>query len=1004
MPPVALEVLGGSRCVELRLAVAPRDAQNVVAQLKAAFPELTALAPEECVRDRWEELSEHYFSAAEFGLASEFMVPLAAKKAAAEPLLPIIAALAQLPEGELGLYQVLFQAAQHPWAESVLRSVVTPRGDPFFADAPEITSFARDKVSSPLFAVVQRVAGVARTGERAQEVVRNVAGGLSHFGSPSANELVPLFPEDFYQLEDDILGRTTHRSGMLLSADELVTLIRLPGADVQIPELWRVRHKTKKAPEEASGVGCLLGQNVSDGKKTDVRLSVGAKTKHVHVVGGSGTGKSTLLAQMILEDITAGHGVGVLDPHGDLVDNVVRRIPEDRVADVVMFDPSDTDAVVGWNVLGAESETEKDLLTSDLVGVFRRLSTSWGDQMTAVLANAILVFLESTRGGTLVDLRRFLIDDRFRAEILKTVADPLVKSFWLTEFPLIAGRKPQAPILTRLDIFLRSRLIRNVVTARERKLVFREVTDSGLVFLGKLSAGAIGEENAALLGSLLVSKLHQVTLARSRQEAESRRPFFLYIDEFHHVATPSMAALFSGVRKYGLGLTVAHQDLHQLHVTAPEVERSLLANAYTRVCFRLGEPDARQMQSGFSVFDADDLMSLGLGEAICRVGSRSADFNLETKAPPAVEADEAGRRVQRIRRHSADRWGVPIEVAPPKADPVEPPSADAERDADRSRRTRPSRSSHEPEQPPPSKPDKVTLDYLESVAAEPFLQVRQRNARVGLSGWKGQQIKRAAVDAGWVKEVTINPGGRGKQFKLLELTSEGRKLLSGFDIPVKEGLGRGGVAHQWWAETIARWIEERGARAQIEDESLGARVDIVARAGRRRVAVEIEMGTGHVVENIKKDTEAGFDSVVSLLDDPRPIERLKATLPKELDEPLRSLHMGDIRDFADILNPLLFPQSPPLARPNQDEEPRPRRRRPASGPPLQSGLTDPGALSTPLAADYVGLSPATLETLRVRGGGPTFVKLGRRVVYRREDLDAWLKTARRASTSEDARP
>lgn len=1019
--PVAVELLGGRRSVELRLVPDRRDAANAVAQLRARIPALSALPPDILLDGRWVELDEHYFSAIEFGLASEFMVPLSPRKAGTEPLLPIIAALAGLGEGELGIYQVLFEAVRQPWAESVLRAVVAPKGEPFFADAPEITGFAREKVSSPLFAAAVRVAGVAHEGERAQEIVRNIAGGLTHFGSPDTNELIPLFPEDLRRLEEDILTRTTHRSGMLLSADELASLIQLPGVGVQVPELWRVRHKTKRAPEETSETGCLLGRNEHDGRSDDVRLSVGAKTRHVHVVGASGTGKSTLLVRMILDDIAAGHGVGVLDPHGDLVDEVARRIPEERAADAVMFDPADTDVVVGWNILGADSETERDLLTSDLVGVFRRLSTSWGDQMTAVLANAIMVFLESSRGGTLVDLRRFLVDESFRAEILDTVSDPYVKSFWHTEFPLIAGRKPQAPILTRLDTFLRSRLIRNVVTASDPKVSFKEVTDDGLIFLGKLSEGVIGEENAALLGSLLVSKLHQVTLARSKQDAEARRPFFLYIDEFHEVATPSMASLFSGVRKYGLGLTVAHQDLHQLHSSAPEVERSLLANAYTQICFRLGEADAKQMQKGFSFFDAEDLMGLGLGEAICRVGSRSGDFNLRTEPLPLLDAGDGARRAERVRQHSKERWAVPIVRVDPEAEagtptPAESASASTEVAApaadtapastDVAMPSGPSQAVQEakqPAQPQPEelRPDKLTLDYLESVAAEPFLQVRQRNTRLGLSGWKGQQIKKASVDAGWIREVTINPGGRGKRFKLVELTTEGRSLLNEFSVAPKEGLGRGGVAHQWWAETIATWIEEQGVRTRIEDESSGVRVDIVALPRREKIAIEIEMGHGHVVENIKKDLDAGFDSVVSLLEDPRAIDRVGESLSKEVDEHPHGVVMGELRDFAEILSSLLFPETSRLAAPNQNGEPRRRRKRPASSPSLGSVRSDPGALSTPLAADYVGLSPATLETMRVRGGGPAFVKLGRRVVYRREDLDEWLHQRRRLSTSDD---
>ena len=278
--------------------------------------------------------------------------------------------------------------------------------------------------------------------------------------------------------------------------------------------------------------------------------------------------------------------------------------------------------------------------------------------MTAVLANAILVFLESDRGGTLVDLRRFLIDAKFREEMLATVADPHVSLFWETEYPLLIGRKPQAPILTRLDTFLRSKLVRRVVTVREPKLDFRQVTDRGHIFLGKLAAGAIGEENAALLGSLLVSKFHQVTMAREAQAIEERRPFFLYIDEFHNVATASMAALFSGMRKYRLGLTVAHQDLYQLHRSVPEVERSLLANAYTRVCFRVAEDDARQLAKGFSSFEAEDLMKLGLGEAICRVGGREDDFNLRTENIEPVDRAAAQERKAVLRRLSSQRWLV----------------------------------------------------------------------------------------------------------------------------------------------------------------------------------------------------------------------------------------------------------------------------------------------------------------------------------------------------------
>ncbi|MFP3939500.1 MAG: helix-turn-helix domain-containing protein [Thermoanaerobaculia bacterium] len=922
--------------------------------------------------------------------------------------MPLVATLADLSGGELGLVQVLFQAARAPWAESILRSVTNSRGEPLFIDAPEITSLAREKVSSPLFAVVLRIAARAREEFRALQIAERIAAGLSLFGSPRTNQLMALEPQAGSAWEADILGRTSHRPGMLLSAEELASLIRFPGKEVEIPELVRRAEKSKRAPAEVLGEGTLLGFNEDRGRIAEVRLPAEARTKHLHVVGSSGTGKSTLLIRTILEDIEAGRGVGVLDPHGDLVDEIAARVPEGRLSEVVLFDPSDSEHPIGWNFLGAVSEAEKELLASDLVGVFRRLSTSWGDQMTSVLANAILVFLESERGGTLLDLRQFLVDESFRKRMLATVQDPHLRSYWQTEFPLIAGRKPQAPILTRLDTFLRSKTIRRIVTVRKPKLDFRKLVDGGGVFLGKLALGEIGEANAALLGSLLVSKIHQVTLARQGQDPSLRRPFFLYIDEFHQVATPSMASLFSGARKYRLGLAVAHQDLYQLRSTVPEVERSLLANAYTRICFRLGDEDARTLSRGFAYFGAEDLTRLSVGEAICRVGSSEEDFNLRTLPLEELGRQEAERRREELREISGHRWGVPPEE-PSEEEPL-PAPVEALREAEapsiEPEKAEPPRPARE-EKPPAPTLKKDELDYLELVAREPFLGVRERNARLGLSAWKGQRLKKALIEEGLVREVAVHPGGRGQRFLLLETTQTGREILASYGIRVGAGRGRGGLAHQWWVRRIADWLEERGVSAVVEDDTRGARVDLSFSSESGPVAVEVEMGEGHAVENVRKDLEAGYSEVVVLFDDPQIMERIRERLSTEYGEKSLGVHLSDLRDFEAALAPLAG-ASAPLRGPKQEEEPRGRRRRPARKtpppePPAEEPsplVGEPGALPTPAAAEYLGLSPATLETMRTRGGGPVFVKLGRRVVYRREDLDEWLEERRRTSTAD----
>src|SRR5439155_2979832 len=316
------------------------------------------------------------------------------------------------------------------------------------------------------------------------------------------------------------------------------------------------------------------------------------RTRHTYVIGASGTGKSTLLLNLIIQDIKNGEGVAVLDPHGDLIDEVLGYIPEERFADVVLLDPSDEGYPVGFNILSAHSELERNLLSSDLVSVFRRLSTSWGDQMTAVLGNAILAFLESDQGGTLADLRRFLVEKEFRRAFLRTVRDPEVVYYWEREFPLLAG-KPQAPVLTRLDTFLRPRTIRYMVGQEPNQLDLGAVMNAGRIFLAKLSQGAIGEENAHLLGSLLVSKFQQLAMSRQEVAAARRRPYYLYIDEFQNFITPSMAQILSGARKYGLGLILAHQDLRQL-AEDPDVLAAVLTNPCTRMAFRLGDFDAKK--------------------------------------------------------------------------------------------------------------------------------------------------------------------------------------------------------------------------------------------------------------------------------------------------------------------------------------------------------------------------------------------------------------------------
>lgn len=608
--PLAFEIVGSGGGIVAQIVAVERDAPQVLAQLKAHFPEAVINRSARFLLEQWHKASGGCTEIREFGLDREFMLPLAsAKQMATDPLVGICGALERVEAGEVGIFQVLFQPPLHPWAPSILRAVTIGK-EPFFENAPEFIPLTKQKLARPLFAAVVRIGARSASEARMWEIIRGLAGALTLFGHSAANELVPLdndeYPDGHH--EDDLLSRCSRRSGMLLNSDELVSLAHLPTAAVRSRKLVRVLTRTKEPPSVATGKGVVLGENVHEGVVTPITLKPAQRVQHMHVIGASGTGKSTLLLNLICQDMEQGHGVGVFDPHGDLIDQILARVPPEREADVIFFDPSDEEFPIGFNVLSAHSNLEKNLLASDLVAVFRRLSTSWGDQMNSVLGNAILAFLESSKGGTVADLRRFLLETGYRKEFLRTVQDPDVVYYWEHGFPILKANSV-GPLLTRLDSFLRPKAIRYMVGQHASKLDFGAMLNESKIFLAKLPQGIIGEENAFLLGALLVAKFHQLAISRQEMEAGERRPFYLYLDEFQNFATPSMATILSGVRKYQLGLVLAHHELRQLQ-RSDELASAVLAHPYTRICFRLGDDDARKLAEGFSFFETTDLQNL----------------------------------------------------------------------------------------------------------------------------------------------------------------------------------------------------------------------------------------------------------------------------------------------------------------------------------------------------------------------------------------------------------
>ncbi len=456
--PVAFEIFGRANGIWVMIVAAAPEAAFVAHQIKAHFPEASILTFRNFLADSWPMHDAAEATVVDFGLGGLFMTPLA-KIQKHDPTIGLIGALSQLQDEETALYQIIFAPLEDDWSGEMLAAITWPDGSPRFEDGDRLVKATSEKAAKPLFGVSVRIAAQAESLERSWEIVRNMAPTLRQCAAPPEQWLAPIRDDDYdttAQLED-MLHRRSRRSGMILNLDELLGLVTLPTAAVVEEKLERPPDRTTRpapSPAADSDRQLVLGINEHGQKQSEVTLSVTQRLQHMHCIGASGTGKSTLLLSMLLQDLHSGRGFALLDPHGDLIDSVLGEVPEGRREDVILIDPSDEQHIVPFNILSAHSDYEKTLLASDLVSVFRRLSTSWGDRMDVIFKNLVLAFLEHRNGGTLADMRRFLVDAGWRKDFLAGIDDPDVRIYWEQTFPLLDGAKSIGPILTRLEVLL----------------------------------------------------------------------------------------------------------------------------------------------------------------------------------------------------------------------------------------------------------------------------------------------------------------------------------------------------------------------------------------------------------------------------------------------------------------------------------------------------------------------------------------------------------------------
>ena len=621
---ISFEIVGTSEHINIQFACSQRSAPRIKSYISEYLPDVIVSQRADSTIEQF-AINSNTCVITELGLAEEFTRPLRVyNRFEPDPYAGLFATLGNLKSGECVVFQVLFKGVYNPWGQSMLWAVTDNSGRSFFQGDDSMLELAKEKVAKPLCVACPRIAVYTNDYERSNDLTYAILHSLKPMERNGSNRFEPIQRDSIAQ--EDIVFRRSKRTGMIINVGELASMVHIPDQSIKSEKLRYGQGKTKEAPQSVIGHDFILGSNEHLGSIQNASLSIQQRLRHMHVIGATGTGKSNFLLGSIRQDMQLGNGLCVLDPHGDLVDKAIQHLPDERLQDVIIIDPSDEDFPVGLNLLDAKTEAERIILSSDLVSLFRRFATSWGDQMTSVLANAINAFLNREEGGTLIELKRFLTEKKFRENILETVSDPSITYYWKHEFPLLRSNSI-ASILTRLDTFLRSPLVRNMM-AQRKGLDFHEIINSKKVLLVKLSQGLIGEENSYLLGSIIIAKLHQAALHRQSMKEDERTPFFMYIDEFQHFITPSMSAILSGARKYGLGLVLAHQDMEQVRTVDRELANSVLANPTTRIAFRTGEQDAKQIAQGLSCFDETDIQNLGIGQSIVRVERKDHDFNV----------------------------------------------------------------------------------------------------------------------------------------------------------------------------------------------------------------------------------------------------------------------------------------------------------------------------------------------------------------------------------------
>jgi len=544
----------------------------------------------------------------------------------------------------------------------------------------ELIKRFEEKASKVGYKFNMRVVVSASDQSVAESNLRNILSSFMQYSMPPFNGF-KVVRKKSEQVITDYIFRVFRNTNDILNTEELTSIWHLPTPYIETPNVRWLSAKKAPPPANVPTSGLLLGHNIFRGVDTKIHIERDDRRRHSYIIGRTGTGKTELMKNMAIQDIRNGEGICIVDPHGDMVEDVLQYIPKNRVDDVIIFEPADLERPLGLNMLEVKGPEQKDFAIQEMIAIFYKLfpPEMIGPMFEHNMRNVMLTLMEdTTHPGTIADIPRMFTDTDFQKYKVAKVKDPIVRAFWEKEMAKTSDfhkSEMLGYLISKVGRFVENEMMRNIIGQPVSSFDFRKVMDEGKILLINLSKGKTGEVNAKLLGLIIVSKLQMAALSRADIAEEARKDFYLYVDEFQNFVTDSFATILSEARKYRLNLIMAHQFISQLSQEKEgssamdnRMRDAVFGNAGTMICFRIGVEDSEIMAKEFApVFNEFDVINIDRYNAYVKLmiqGTASRPFNMQTYPKPEgadIQAAQAIKQLSRL-KHGRPRNEVQAEI------------------------------------------------------------------------------------------------------------------------------------------------------------------------------------------------------------------------------------------------------------------------------------------------------------------------------------------------------